>query len=764
MIQLHGLLRLSTLFAALAAATAAHALGVGEVSLNSRLNQPLNAQIALFEANGLDADEVTVKLASPEAFERVGLDRPYFLTDLKFKPALQGAKGTIAVTSSKPIREPYLSFLIEVIWPNGRMLREYTLLLDPPIYAPAQSTQPKPVQLPTKATAAQTVQQQPPQTAAQPAKPVEQKEKAAVAAKQSTQPKQEAKPEPAKDTPSATADKTEQGKQYQTQDNDRLWDIASNFTPSGATVHQTMLAIQDLNPKAFIDGNINLLKKGQVLRLPDQEKVSTRTPATAIREVAQQNEAWRESRGVAAERQVNATRRETVNAASQGEVEDSLRLVSTATSEDATANRKLNERLAAAQEDLDSSRRENEELKSRIGELEGQIDKLQRLVELSDANLATLQAKLANSEAGSIKDIGSSASSDAFEIDSSSADSVNEVASIPAINEPSISTTEETSNNVTEAELKWWEHLLNNPMMLWGAGGSALVLLLVMLINSRRNAKKWSEREQLLDSDFIDEDAPHDEEFTHGLDLPDSSFNDLLTEEESSSEFAQKKTPVTGNSSADDAGYDPFAQTDITADKDSTLRELDELADFDLKFSDEVQPTQAALALPEKPSSSATAYSASTLNKEPHGFDFVTADESPKSSPFAELDDFSLDDKDKLGAIEDSSLSLSADDLDKLDFGKSDDFAKPKESQPTAAKPSPYEVKDFRTADKVQSADDDFDFLSGTDETETKLDLARAYIDMGDMEGARDILGEVMSEGSDSQQAEARELMTSLVA
>lgn len=136
------MVRVRNLVLAIAAATAlttevAHALGLGEVRLQSSLNQPLVAEIELLDAKMLAPGEVVPSLASVEEFNRAGIDRQYFLTDLKFTPVLRpDGKSVIRVSSTKPVREPYLNFLVEVLWPSGRLLREYTLLLDPPLYSP----------------------------------------------------------------------------------------------------------------------------------------------------------------------------------------------------------------------------------------------------------------------------------------------------------------------------------------------------------------------------------------------------------------------------------------------------------------------------------------------------------------------------------------------------------------------------------------------------------------------------------------------------
>jgi FimV-like protein len=110
----------------------APALGLGDITLHSALNQPLRADIALVDVGGLEEDELSVSLATAEEFTRSGVDRVFFLNDLKFTPILRGNRSLIRVTSNKPVNEPFLNFLVQLNQPNGRLLREYTVLIDPP--------------------------------------------------------------------------------------------------------------------------------------------------------------------------------------------------------------------------------------------------------------------------------------------------------------------------------------------------------------------------------------------------------------------------------------------------------------------------------------------------------------------------------------------------------------------------------------------------------------------------------------------------------
>lgn len=108
------------------------ALGLGDIQVNSILNQGLDARIDLISATAEDAEVLIVKLASREAFIKAGLDRPHELSSLRFKTLLENDRVYISVTSPKPIREPSLSFLVEIDWPRGHLLRQYTILLEPP--------------------------------------------------------------------------------------------------------------------------------------------------------------------------------------------------------------------------------------------------------------------------------------------------------------------------------------------------------------------------------------------------------------------------------------------------------------------------------------------------------------------------------------------------------------------------------------------------------------------------------------------------------
>ncbi|SDS14355.1 pilus assembly protein FimV [Halopseudomonas xinjiangensis] len=372
---------------ALMSSNMAHALGVGDINLRSALNQPLNAEIELLQVRDLSSAEIRPSLASPDDFGRAGIDRDFFLTDLKFTPEVRSdGRAIIRVTSNKPVREPFLNFLMEVKWPSGRVLREFTLLLDPPLYQPG----PAPSQpVPAAASAAQPAmaRQQP----------------------QVTPPRTSAA-QSASGPGSASASSDASGGQVQANSADTLWEIAQRHRPQGASVHQTMLAIQDLNPNAFMDGNINRMLSGSTLTLPNSEQAHARSQTEAINQVAEQNAAWQRGRQVAqpAQRQLDARERDTAAPApASADGGDSLRLLAGTGEGDGSGSEadgnngesaQLRDSLDRTKEQLDSTEREKAELADRLQDVQGQLETLQRLLSLKDAQLAALQGQLGAEE------------------------------------------------------------------------------------------------------------------------------------------------------------------------------------------------------------------------------------------------------------------------------------------------------------------------------------------------------------------------------
>lgn len=262
------------------------ALGLGEIRLESALNQPLRAEIVLISASPEELQNLSVELASADVFGRYGIDRPFYLTRMNFQLVRSGrADGNvIRISTPDPITEPFLTFLVEATWSSGRLLREYTVLLDPPTFAPPSTTTQSVVQAPARSTPADSGQIQRPQPAPQPAP-------APQAAPQTRSPSPA--PAPAAPAPaSAGSFDTTPGGTYDVQRGDTLWGIASQArSDNRLTMNQMMLAIFEANPQAF-EGNINQLSAGASLRIPSADEVFRINRGDALSEVQRQNNAW----------------------------------------------------------------------------------------------------------------------------------------------------------------------------------------------------------------------------------------------------------------------------------------------------------------------------------------------------------------------------------------------------------------------------------------------------------------------------------------
>ncbi|MHC8285412.1 FimV/HubP family polar landmark protein [Pseudomonas sp. XS1P51] len=865
---------------AIAAASAlssgmAHALGLGELTLKSTLNQPLVAEIELLDVKDLTAAEVVPSLASPEDFAKAGVDRQAFLNDLTFTPVLNASgKSILRVTSSKPLSEPMVKFLVQVMWPNGRLLRDYSVLLDPSKFSPQTA-----------------------EAAAQPA------------------------PTQAVTAPVTGASKPTQ---YTTTPRDTLWEIAAKAR-NGGSVQQTMLAIQALNPDAFINGNINLLKTGQVLRLPDQAQSTSVPQPAAIAEVAAQNTAWRQGRRYVAkagagQQQLDATKRARGEGAPAQAAKDSLSLVSAeagkAGGKGAAGDAKaLSNKLAVTQESLDTTRRDNAELKSRMNDLQSQLDKLQRLIELKNNQLAKLQAE----GAAGAPAPAATAPAISAELAANPAATPAQVAPATPAAEATPAPAEKPAEPTPAASSdQQFTELLTNPWLLGLAGGGAVVVLFLLLLLARRRKAQQEAEKHLRMARALSEE----QEFSADHDLPESSFeglevpppsvklatapapaptpapapapviapvvvtppiaaplvspaaerdDDVLSKAQSHiaagrlnqaaalleegiklepqrSDLRLKLMEVYGQQGDRDAFVAQERQLVANGENYARVEELKSrfpamavvaagglaaaaiAAELDAQYVKDLlldEPEAPAPALADDDFDSAFDLSLDDLETA------SPAVVAPEPEAAVELEDFPLDDdlsfesvlqqqteiKENLDDLSDFDLDmdlggevspatlaeddflLSLDDdlkdlpvaeapaapevaLDDLELPADFDLSLADEMDTPEAPEAPdafaAELDDvnaelerlsqsigaptFTAEDALASAADEpeFDFLSGTDEVATKLDLAQAYIDMGDADGARDILNEVVTEGDDGQKSEAKEMLSRL--
>ncbi|MDH5516823.1 MAG: hypothetical protein OEY36_03260 [Gammaproteobacteria bacterium] len=390
-------------------------LGLGEIELHSSLNEELKAEIALLSIGQESAETIIVKLASKAEFDRAGIDRPFILSDLKFVVKVKNNKPYIEVSSKKSIREPFLSFLLDIDWPRGHILREFTLLLDPPVFmqTSAEGT-------PTKAVApvsnSDEVSDQPLNRPGYEAADTTNSRASASAAfatsPQAQRPEQQTQP-------AAQALYREPVDGYRVQKNDTAWKIAERMIGGrNISIEQMMMALLRRNPEAFIRDNINGIKRGYILRQPDQQNIISLDNKTALIQVKEQYALWREYRqSVTAKRNANKINRadKTAAKASLSGAKGHLKITSAAegdASEGATSGqqspdaqlKQLRQDLAATSEELASGKLENEELKQRVSSLQSRIKKMQRLLNLKDGDLANLQSDLSPEPAQAAND------------------------------------------------------------------------------------------------------------------------------------------------------------------------------------------------------------------------------------------------------------------------------------------------------------------------------------------------------------------------
>ena len=341
------------------------ALGLGELTVKSYLNEPLRAEIDLLKTAGLDTGQVKIRLATREDFARAGVDRAYFLTGLKFEVSLQeDQSGVLWVTSEEPVREPYLDFIVEARWPNGRLLREYTVLLDPPLFSGPGSG----ITASVKVTAPQA------ETSPREAAP------------------RQAPPRPQRQYGAGAVEEPAAGSDYLVRRADTLWSIASSSRPAGTSVQQTMLDIQRLNPEAFIANNINQLKAGYVLRLPTSADISDTDFEQAVATVAEQDQNWQDNVTSIDSRRLDAAEgRDSSGVAGSDDEEGHLQIAGVEGAEDAA---RMAGDISARLEDLDRAQRDNEDLQARLNAMDQQLQMQQRLIELKDDQISALQQAL----------------------------------------------------------------------------------------------------------------------------------------------------------------------------------------------------------------------------------------------------------------------------------------------------------------------------------------------------------------------------------
>ncbi|HET9049836.1 MAG TPA: FimV/HubP family polar landmark protein [Chiayiivirga sp.] len=780
-------LRLSMALALALAGSGAQALGLGQIEVKSALNQPLVAEIPVLVSNPGEADALRVSLAAPEAFARVGLDRPALAAaNLAFEVVKDGGRTSIRITTPNSVSDPFLSFLLEVDWGNGKMVREYTVLLDPPSMMPVASAAPTTVAAISEPEPAQVeplLETPPPMVEPAPAPPPV-AEAPAVAEAAPAQPSA-AETLDNMDVAAATptsAPAPVSGSYGPVASGETLWAIANAARPDASvSINQMMLALLRANPDAFIGNNINRLKKGAVLRIPGREEATTLAAIEAAAQVREQMQSWQGAVATTAQPATGSeTAPRTTSRAGSGAADSRLELTpprgkgeASASTSGAAADgsgRELRAELARSKEEVSALSQENQELKSRVGELEDLQSESRRLIELKDSELAAAQRSLreanqraeqekaaasASAAAGatSATDVSSTPESaspvavapdqavsepaaavgaDAAVADAESsiatplaetapAATTTETAPAAPVADPATDTAEQTAATESAPESSGWFGF--SP---WLVGGGAAVLLgLLGVLGLSRRTKSDAKRPA--------SPAPF------GSATPAvASFEPNQEEGELIEAISQHPDDLHLHldllrhyvATSDAVGFEMAAEAmyaQVRNEHEPAWQEARELGQHMAPDHPLFAQSIAAAAAPTADVEAATrVVGAKALDAS------AVTDELPAVTvPVESLEEDALWDE--------PVAEAEAHD----DFIDDEVF--------TSAAP----------AAQAHAVDDDPDLID-SDAATTKLELARAYLDMGDAEGARGMLEEVLTEGTSAQRDEARQLLADI--
>lgn len=781
--------RLTLALALALGSSQAFALGLGTIDVRSKLNEQLVAEIPILGSNAQELAALQVRLASAEAFSRVGIDRPTILSaNLQFAiDTDKKGNPVIRVTTPSTVREPFLNFLLEIEWGRGRLMREFTVLLDPPVIAkakvapvaaPPRRTEPARPSQPVQPTPATDLAQPP--DMAQPTTPAP-----------ATRPEATTAPaaEPQRPVQTALAKPVEPKMDYgPVQSGETLWSIAERMRPNEqVSMNQMMIAIQAINPEAFIDGNINRLKRGAVLRIPSADQLAAVGQQAAAAQVIEQTREWR-----ALSEQTASTLQPEAPAATRPRAEpttarDRARLelvpprgeVSGEAAQSGAASEgrgaELRAELSRTQEQLQAAEQEARELQSRVSDLESMQENQQKLIQLKDSQLAEAQSRIAELEAARGAESGAAAASSDASTDSGS-EPVAMAEPPPAEAEPL--PTEEPKPAPAkptpavpapaaeapppEPATPWYLQPLNLGLIL--AGLAAIGLGGMAMRTKRRKHevaapsgggnRKTSIAESFAAGAAAGTAAGSAEVDEEGrlLDAIGEQPDDLNHHLALVRYYYDRDDVSAFEGAVEAMNAQVFDPEDMRWKQVEAMgREL--LPDHPL-FVAATQPPPAATA-PASPSQD-LAWDAEPEPEPARSPQANDVDWSAQDS--ATTGAFAMEDLDRMATAQSSSAEPDDAGLEYEPL-PADDLAD--EGQPSA---TAFDV----SRDELVGVDEgslDLDAGGGAgggsneEAAATKLELARAYLDMGDVEGARGMLEEVAQEGNPGQRAEAKRLI-----
>jgi pilus assembly protein FimV len=779
-------LKLSMLVALTLGTGQAFAMDLGQIQVKSALGQPLLAEIPLHPANPSELKNLTVKLASSEDFARAGIVGGRTSIPLHFSVANTDAgHQVIRITSSAAVDDPYLDLLIEVNGSAGKSVREFAILLDPPhapMAAPAAAPAPR---------------------ASRPSQPVVNRAAPAPPRRSTTAPAPA--PAPAR-VPQASV---LNGKFGPVERGQTLSGIARNTAPSGVDVQQMMLALQQANPDAFYRENINALKSGAVLRVPTAAEAQAMTIAAAVAEVRRQNSDWRA--GTPAKSSViadAATRAPASTAAVSSDNGDRLALVpakeagngANAQGRDSSGASvdSVRQDLMRAKENVVSLQQQSTDLKSRLKDLSDINSKNDRLLSLKDNEIAQLQSKLAAarktaglppappvvtapaSTPNTAKPTASKASAQGDLATATASTSANPEtvpvssgsSAIASTAKASAATAPKASTPVPAApvmpvkkpmagKMATPAAVVEQPWYMqtwaWAVGAGAVLLLILLALFGRRKGSAAGGSSKASLADRFGSAPAADARLLDEEDFDQEELLDQLAEHPD--DIGLHLELVTLYYSRRDVEHFEAAAEAMYAH--ITDPEEDEWQDV-LHMGEDLVPEHPLFDHhPELPASE-EAEARREFDIDDYANDGGSSLASSVSSPAGpkKVSEYNFNFDLTRPAADESPTrgNVSADDetvvaplMDKVPVS---------DTPPETESESSWQLNDSTAVPVADSGAELGEFSD--DPIDTKLDLARAYLDMGDADGARAMLGEVMKEGSQMQRDTAKRLLDNI--
>lgn len=382
------------------------AAGLGKLNVMSGLGEPLKADIELLSVTAEELSTISAAIASTEAYANQGIEKPASHSDIKIQ-VTKNARGVpvLKLNSVQPITDAFLDMLIQVDWSSGRLLREYTLLLDPPGYN--SESQPT-TQLPSSSATPQSTTSGASATSeAVVAGSAKAGSSGVSKAKKSSAPK----PEAVQAAPAPTQDVS--NTEYTTERGDTLAKIAQEMKPEGVSLEQMLVGLYQANPKAFDGNNMNRLKVGQIVRAPSADELESTSKQAAAKEVRVHSANWNAYKnklaGIVAES--TGTEDAAPTQSSSGKVmaaedkaapaasgpRDVVKLSATDNAaKNGAGDKALHDKVIALQEEATAKDNALKEVQGRAADLEKQIEDMKKLMALKNDAMAKIQSDAAN--------------------------------------------------------------------------------------------------------------------------------------------------------------------------------------------------------------------------------------------------------------------------------------------------------------------------------------------------------------------------------